>query len=114
MMGPAVFSAGLVHEFSSAPLLPAGLVGAFGYALPYAESILGFLILFGIFTRAALALAGLLLVGLTFGIVLMVQTPVVANNLIYSLVIFMLLFFAEHNFLAFDNLHHKISNESAP
>jgi thiosulfate dehydrogenase (quinone) large subunit len=84
--------------------LPAFMVMPFAYAIPFAETISGGLILFGLFTRVGLTLSGLLLVGLTFGVVMLGQAPTVAHNLQYALVNFVLFWFVDLNRYSVDGL----------
>ena len=79
----------------------------FAYALPFGEVVAGALILFGLFTRAGLTLSGLLLVGLTFGTVMLGDPPTVAHNLQYALVNFVLLWLADLNRYSLDSLVRK-------
>ena len=101
VMGRAAIAGAIAHEFEKT-ILPAGLVRLFAALLPFGELTLGFCVLFGLFTTLALALAALLLASLTFGQVLLSNAQVVANNLIYCLIVFLLLFFVEHNALSLD------------
>jgi thiosulfate dehydrogenase [quinone] large subunit len=95
--------------------LPAAMVMPFAYAIPFVETIGGALILFGLFTRVGLTLTGSLLIGLTFGLVILGQAQIVAHNLQYALVNFVLLWFLEFNGCSVDSLLRKrnrtISND---
>jgi thiosulfate dehydrogenase [quinone] large subunit len=84
--------------------LPAFMVMPFAYLLPFGEVIAGALILFGLFTRAGLTLSALLLIGLTFGTVMLGDPPTVAHNLQYALVNFVLLWFIDLNRYSLDGL----------
>lgn len=84
--------------------LPAFMVMPFAYTLPFGEVIAGALILCGLFTRAGLTLSGLLLIGLTFGTVMLGDPPTVAHNLQYALVNFVLLWLADLNRYSLDSL----------
>ena len=84
--------------------LPSAMVLPFAYTLPFAEVIVGALILLGLFTRASLLLSGLLLIGLTFGSVMLGDPPTVAHNLQYGLVNFVLLWLADQNGYSVDSL----------
>lgn len=95
------FVNGLDQQFTGK--LPAVTVLAFAYTIPFAEAILGALILLGLFTRFALTLSGLLLLGLTFGMVILGQPQVVANNLVYVLINFVLLWFSDSNLYSVDH-----------
>ena len=64
--GPATFANSLIPMFQKTPL-PVWSVHVFGLALPWAEAILGFLLLLGLCTRLALVIGSLLILVLTFG-----------------------------------------------
>jgi len=102
MGGISNFVGGMNQQFSGK--LPAAMVMPFAYFIPFAETISGALILLGLFTRVGLTLSGLLLVGLTFGMVILGQAPTVAHNLQYVLINFVLLWFVELNRLSIDGL----------
>lgn len=102
MIGINNFVGGMNQQFSGK--LPAVMVMPFAYCLPFGEVTAGALILFGLFTRVGLALSGLLLVGLTFGTVILGQAPTVAHNLQYALVNFVLLWFVDMNRYSLDSL----------
>jgi thiosulfate dehydrogenase (quinone) large subunit len=84
--------------------LPAFMVMPFAYAIPFAEVTAGALILLGLLTRLGLVISGLLLIGLTFGMVMLGQAPTVAHNLQYGLVNFVLLWLVESNRYSVDSL----------
>src|SRR5207237_10486847 len=96
------FVGGMNQQFSGK--LPAALVMPFAYFIPFAETISGALILLGLFTRVGLTLSGLLLLGLTFGVVMLGQAPTVAHNLQYVLLNFVLLWFVDMNRYSVDSL----------
>jgi thiosulfate dehydrogenase (quinone) large subunit len=102
MAGLSNFVGGMNQQFSGK--LPAFMVMPFAYVLPFGEMIAGSLILLGLFTRVGLTVAGLLLIGLTFGLVMLGQADKVAHNLIYVLANFALLWFADLNRLSLDRL----------
>ncbi|PYS81300.1 MAG: hypothetical protein DMF70_09485 [Acidobacteria bacterium] len=83
------------------------MVMPFAYFIPFAETISGALILLGLFTRAGLTLSGVLLVGLTFGLVMLGQAPIVAHNLQYALVNFVLLWLVDLNRFSLDWLFRR-------
>ena len=90
----------LVPQFSKT-FLPPILVTSYGYVLPYVELILGILLIVGIFRNAVLFLAGLTLISLTFGQMLLQQHAVVANNFIYIFLTAIILFMGEFDGWAF-------------
>jgi thiosulfate dehydrogenase [quinone] large subunit len=100
--GLANFVGGMNQQFSGN--LPAFMVMPFAYVLPFGELISGALILLGLFTRAGLIISGLLLIGLTFGLVMLGRADGVAHNLIYVLANFALLWFCDLNRLSLDRL----------
>lgn len=102
MGGIGLFADGMNQRFAGK--LPSMLVLAFGYTLPFAEVLIGALLLLGLFTRIALVLSGLLLLALTFGTVMLGDAPTVAHNLQYALVNFILLYLADYNGYSIDRL----------
>ncbi|HYK21368.1 MAG TPA: DoxX family protein [Pyrinomonadaceae bacterium] len=103
--GVGGFVGGMNQQFSGK--LPAAMVMPFAYAIPFLETISGALILLGLFTQAGLVLSGLLLIGLTFGVVMLGQAQLVAHNLQYGLVNFVLLWFLDFNGFSIDSLFGK-------
>jgi thiosulfate dehydrogenase (quinone) large subunit len=98
------FAGGMLQQFSGK--LPGVLVQPFAYSLPFVETILGVLIILGLFTTFALSLSGLLLVALTFGTVMLGQFPTVAHNAQYGLVNFVLLWTFAYNRYSLDKVIH--------
>jgi thiosulfate dehydrogenase [quinone] large subunit len=84
--------------------LPAAMVMPFAYTIPFCEVTGGALILLGLFTRLGLTITGLLLIGLTFGVVVLGDPPTVAHNLQYALINFVLLWFVDLNRFSIDGL----------
>jgi thiosulfate dehydrogenase [quinone] large subunit len=105
MGGISNFVGGMNQQFSGK--LPAVMVMPFAYFIPFAETISGTLILLGLFTRAGLTLSGVLLVGLTFGVVMLGQAQTVAHNLQYVLVNFVLLWLVDLNRFSLDSLFRR-------
>ena len=83
--GPAAFANSLVPMFKNTPL-PAWGVHIFGLILPWAEAILGFLLLIGFCTSAALLASSLLILILTFGTTLRQDWSTAGVQLIYAAV----------------------------
>jgi len=103
--GISTFVGGMNQHFTGH--LPSMMVTPFAYVLPFGEVIAGTLILFGLFTRVGLIISGLLLIGLTFGTVMLGDAPTVAHNLQYALVNFVLLWFSDLNRFSIDSLFHR-------
>jgi thiosulfate dehydrogenase [quinone] large subunit len=85
------FAQGMVKSMASTPLPPT-LTLATGYAIPCAELLIGTFLLLGLFTRATLTLALLLMLVLMFGIGLKQDWNVASSQLLYALVLAILLF----------------------
>ncbi|HJZ67502.1 MAG TPA: DoxX family protein [Blastocatellia bacterium] len=109
IMGIGNFEAGLEKQFAGK--LPLILLKPFGYALPFAELIVGALIVLGLFNLLALVLSGLELVVLTFGIIVAGDAPTAAHNTQYALVNFVLLWFAGYNGYSIDRLIRARSSQ---
>jgi len=105
MAGLGNFVGGMNQHFAGK--LPAIMVMPFAYAIPFCEVIGGLLILLGLFTRAGLVLFGLLIIGLTFGTVMLGDAPTVAHNLQYALVNFVLLWLVDLNHYSLDSLFRR-------
>lgn len=105
LFGPGAggFAAKTSPEFTST-VLPHGLVSAFLTALPFAEAILGALILFGLFTRWVLALGALLIAALVFGTALRGDWSPVGDQMLYAIVYYFLLRNLVENYFSVDNL----------
>jgi thiosulfate dehydrogenase [quinone] large subunit len=99
------FVGGMNQRFSGK--LPAAMVMPFAYIIPFAEVTAGLLILLGLFTRLSLTISGLLLIGLTFGTVMLGDPPTVAHNLQYALVNFVLLWLVDLNRYSLDQIFIK-------
>lgn len=100
--GLSTFAGGMQQRFAGK--LPMLIVMPFGYSLPFIEVLLGTLIVLGLLNPISLVLSGLLLIVLTFGMVILGDTPTVANNLIYVVINFALLYLADYNLYSVDRL----------
>ena len=74
------FAQGMVKSMAAAPL-PPSLTLATGYTVPCVELLIGTLLLLGLFTRAALTLALLLMLVLMFGVTLKQDWPTAGSQL---------------------------------
>ncbi|XWW48154.1 DoxX family protein [Fibrella sp. USSR17] len=93
----------MVSDFSQTPL-PPFLVYAFGTLLSYVELIIGILLTIGMFTRYALVSASLLMMALMIGTSFQQKWDVVASQLIYSVIFFILVWTQQSNFYSVDRI----------
>jgi thiosulfate dehydrogenase (quinone) large subunit len=101
LAGVGGFAAGLEKQFAATPL-PHIAVAAFAHALPWAEGIIGLLILFGFATRYALIAGALLIIVLTFGTNLHQDWQVAGLQLIYAIAYALLIAFQRYNVFSVD------------
>lgn len=99
--GPFSFAATLRGDFA-ATWLPPIWVYLFGWTLPFVETALGVLLVFGLLTRLSAMAGGILLVLLTGGLAIAGNAGGVAHNLMFSVVFFLLVFHHEHDRLSVD------------
>jgi thiosulfate dehydrogenase [quinone] large subunit len=78
------FANGMIKGFNG--ILPLPLVAPYAYALPFAETLVGALLIVGLAQRWALAGGALLMASLTFGTALRGEHAGLAEQLIYELV----------------------------
>jgi len=100
------FVSGLQQGFENT-WLPQALVTGFAYFLPYAEGLIGILLLAGAWTRYALLSGGILMSLLIFGKTVQQDWATVGTQMIYVLSFFFGLFFIEFNGYSVDQLNKK-------
>ena len=101
--GLSVFAGSLLPMFQKT-FLPGWSVYTFGLTLPWAEAILGLLILVGLRTRAALIGGSLVMLVLTFGTGLRQDWQVAELQLVYAVVYAALLATRRHNLYSLDTV----------
>lgn len=99
--GTGVFAHQMVLQLANAPLSPV-LVSAFGYFVPWFEIFMGIALIVGLFTRTVLISGSLFMMALTIGISANQQWSIAAQQLLYSVVFFILLFSVEYNTWSLD------------
>jgi thiosulfate dehydrogenase [quinone] large subunit len=97
---------GIQAEFAKT-WLPAGGAYAFAVVLPFLEVTAGALLVAGLYTTFAGALAALLMIMLTTGKVIEGNSETVALNLVYAVAIFLLLHHLADNELSLDAWRNK-------
>jgi thiosulfate dehydrogenase [quinone] large subunit len=101
--GADAFAATTAVEFAKTPL-PAGMVHAFLVVVPFAEMVLGALTTFGLLTRWALTLGGLLITALVFGTAMRSDWNTVGFQMIYAITYYFLLVHRSSNRFSLDAL----------
>lgn len=102
LMGAGTFAQMLIPMYEKT-WLPGALLTPYGYALPYAETILGALLLLGLFRNATLSVTGLLFLTLAFGQIVLAMSgkqesiAVVFQNTVYTFFTAGLLFLHEYD-----------------
>jgi thiosulfate dehydrogenase [quinone] large subunit len=99
--GVAAFAQTTAEHLAKSPL-PQSLTYAFSYAIPFIEAILGLTLILGVFTRASIIAGAAFMMLLTIGVTANQQWDIAGQQLLYSLVFFLLLFLLEYNQFALD------------
>jgi thiosulfate dehydrogenase [quinone] large subunit len=99
--GIAAFAQTTTEHLAKSPL-PSTLTYAFSYAIPFLEAILGLTLILGIFTRICLIAGALFMMLLTIGVTANQQWDIAGQQVLYSVVFFLLLFLLEHNHFSLD------------
>jgi thiosulfate dehydrogenase [quinone] large subunit len=97
------FHAQLMVEFK-ASMLPAFLVSACGYALPFAELATGALLVAGALTREAAVAAGVVMIVLVLGATSIEHFTVIGEQLLHSILLAAVIAFRSHNTYSVDRL----------
>ncbi len=100
------FATATAAHLNNSPL-PHGLIIGFLTLVPIIEALLGVALILGVGTRFALTLGAVLMICLTIGVTSNQQWDVAGQQLLYSLVFFVLLFLIEYNTFAFDRTFHR-------
>jgi thiosulfate dehydrogenase [quinone] large subunit len=100
--GVAAFAQTTAEHLAKSPL-PSTLTYAFSYAIPFLEAILGLTLILGVFTRISLVCGAVFMMLLTVGVTANQQWDLASQQLLYSVVFFLLLFFLDENNLSLDN-----------
>jgi thiosulfate dehydrogenase [quinone] large subunit len=106
------FSAELLKLFAETPL-PSFMVRGFALCLVFVETILGLLILLGLWTRWALLLGAITMASLVFGTALRSDWNTVAIQMLYVLIYAAVIAMREFNEYSLDALMHRSSTDNA-
>jgi thiosulfate dehydrogenase [quinone] large subunit len=99
--GAAGFAQSTAEHLAKSPL-PHSFTYAFSYAIPFVEAILGLTLILGVFTRISLVCGAVFMMVLSIGITANQQWDIASQQLLYSIVFFLLLYLIEYNALALD------------
>jgi thiosulfate dehydrogenase (quinone) large subunit len=94
-------------------ILPGWLVVPYGYVLPFVEIVIGAMLILGFCRVCMLLLAGLTLLSLAFGQILLKEYGAVANILMYLLMTSIALFMTESDGWALCGSKCKVSPSSS-
>jgi thiosulfate dehydrogenase [quinone] large subunit len=100
--GVSTFATTTAEHLTKSPL-PHSFTYAFSYAIPFFEAILGLTLILGVFTRAALICGAVFMMTLTIGVTANQQWDIASQQLLYSVIFFLLLFFLDENTLSLDH-----------
>jgi len=106
--GVAAFAETTAEHLAKSPL-PHTVTYAFSYAIPFIEAVLGLTLILGVFTRISLVCGAVFMMALTIGVASNQQWEIASQQLIYSVVFFLLLYLIEYNAFAVDNYLHRSS-----
>lgn len=104
LAGHAAFLAYLSHYFEKTPLVPASVLPSFAWVLPPVETLLGLLLVLGLWTRFALIAGGLVLAMLVVGTNLAQDWNVAGLQLIYAFLYCYLLVHRDRNVVSIDGI----------
>jgi len=102
----AAFSQGMVGSFQKS-ILPETLVTPFSYILPFAEFLVGLLLLLGLFTRQAIVAGSVVMMLLILGTTLIEHWDTLPLQLIHVMFLVVLLQFIVSNIYSVDQLLKK-------
>ncbi len=106
--GVGAFATSTAEHFAKSPL-PHSIVFAFSYTIPFFEAVLGLTLILGVFTRISLVCGAVFMMALTIGVTSIQQWDLASQQLLYSVVFFLLLYLIEHNALAVDSYLRRSS-----
>jgi thiosulfate dehydrogenase [quinone] large subunit len=102
--GRAAFLAYLTHYFEHAHLVPSGMLPIFGAVLPWVETVVGLLLMLGLFSRFTLIFGALVMTVLVIGTNLAQDWLVAGLQLPYCFIYYYLLVHIDENSLSLDSM----------
>jgi thiosulfate dehydrogenase [quinone] large subunit len=99
----SVFSHGIALQFRlQGSIVPTAMVMPFCYILPFAEFLIGLLLLIGFFTEEALIAGAIVMILLIFGSTTIEEWDAIPSQLIHVVFFVVLLAFIEYNSCTLD------------
>ncbi len=95
------FAGGLLKQFAVTSF-PLGAVSGFAYTVPWLETVMGILLILGLWTRGALIVGGLMMTALTFGTMFLQNFDLAWLQLTYAMAFFALLALRSWNLISLD------------
>lgn len=111
-LGLPAFQAYMLTQFKDVPVMPPAFLTPFASALPFVETLIGFLILVGFQTRTALIAGSLMITALTFGTMLRSDFTIAWLQLDYAIAFFLLLALRSWNVISIDGMMRSKSKRS--
>lgn len=103
-LGSGAFSAYMLKQFESVPIMPPSFLVPFATVLPYVETVIGLLILVGFQTRTALIAGSVMITALTFGTMMRQDFTIAWLQLDYAIAFFLLLALRSWNVISVDGM----------
>ena len=104
VLGRQAFITYMNTQFQNVPVMPQGFLVAFASVLPYVETVIGLMILFGFQTRNALIAGSLMIAALTFGTMMRQDFTIAWLQIDYAFAFFLLLAFRSWNSISIDGM----------
>jgi thiosulfate dehydrogenase [quinone] large subunit len=101
-VGLPAFQNYMLTQFKDVPVMPPGLLVPFATVLPFVETLIGFCIMIGFQTRAALVAGALMIAALTFGTMLRQDFTIAWLQLDYAIAFFVLIALRSWNLISID------------
>ena len=101
-VGLPAFQNYMLTQFKDVPVMPPAFLIPFASALPFIETVIGFCILVGLQTRAALIAGSLMISALTFGTMMRQDFTIAGLQLDYAIAFFILIALRQWNLISVD------------
>ena len=103
-LGLPAFQTYMLTQFKDVPVMPPAFLIPFASVLPFIETVIGFCIMVGLGTRAALIAGALMITALTFGTMMRQDFTIAWLQLDYAIAFFILLAFRSWNSISIDGM----------